>query len=209
MAPDIIETPNLESFKESVLFLLEKAELLSAENAGLKRENIELKRENVELRARLNQNSSRPPSGDGYRKAAKITKTETSKPQGGQRGHKGNTLRQVDSPDETVSCCPGQCVCGHTFMGTEDVFLQSRRQVFDVPQPQLTVTGYQIFECKCPDCGKISQGSSPGHVNSPVQYGSTVKASVVLMNSEYRMPIKKSVSFLKFCTDTQSVNQPL
>jgi transposase len=187
IAPNIIETTNLDSFKESVLSLLEKVELLSSENAALKRDNAELK-------ARLNQNSqnsSRPPSGDGYRKAAKITKTKSSKPHGGQRGHKGNTLRQVDNPDQTVSCCPSQCVCGHTFIGTEDMLLRSKRQVFDVPQPQLIVTEYQIFECKCPGCGKISQGASPNHINSPVQYGNTVKALAVLMNNEYKMPIRK------------------
>ena len=56
ITPNIIETTNLESLKKLVLFLLEKVEQLSVENA-------ELKRENAELKARLNQNSqnsSRP-----------------------------------------------------------------------------------------------------------------------------------------------------
>lgn len=193
ITPNIIETTNLESLKKLVLFLLEKVEQLSVENA-------ELKRENAELKARLNQNSqnsSRPPSSDGYRKAAKITKSESQKPQGGQTGHKGKTQRQVDNPDQIVSCCPSQCTCGHAFMGEEDMFLQSKRQVFEIPQPQLIVTEYQLFGCKCPDCGKINQGTAPAHVNSLVQYGNMVKSLVVLMNNEYKMPIKKISQFFK------------
>jgi len=186
--PKIIATASVDYLRQLVLLLIEKVEQLSVENA-------ELKVENAELKARLNQNShnsSRPPSSDGYRKVAKINKTETVKPQGGQTGHQGNTQRQVDNPDCIVSCCPNQCTCGHEFVEQDEMVLQSKRQVFEIPQPKLIVTEYQIFGCKCPDCGKISQGVAPNDVNSAVQYGNRAKAFVVLMNNEYKMPIKKT-----------------
>jgi transposase len=176
----IIETADSDYLKEIVFFLLEKVEQLSVENA--------------ELQRRLNQNSqnsSRPPSSDGYRKVAKITKTESIKVQGGQIGHKGNTRHQVDIPDAIVSCCPNKCSCGHEFTTHSEMVLQSKRQVFDIPQPQLFVTEYQILGSQCPKCGKISQGEAPIHVNSAVQYGNMVKAFVVLLNNEYKMPIHK------------------
>jgi transposase len=185
--PHIIAAASPEFLKQLVLSLLEKLECLS-------NEILELKRENAELKARLNQNSqnsSRPPSSDGYRKAAKITKKESDKLAGGQMGHQGNTQRQVDNPDQIVSCLPSQCTCGHEFIENDEKVLQFKRQVFEIPQPKLSVTEYQIFGCKCPHCGKISQGESPVHVHSAVQYGNMVKAFVVLLNNEYKMPIHK------------------
>jgi len=163
-------------------------------------EILELKRENTELKARLKQNSrnsSRPPSSDGYRKISKVSKNESSKAQGGQIGHKGNTQRQLENPDEIVSCCPNRCICGHEFMGSEAKVLQSKRQVFEIPQPKLTVTEYQLFGCKCPECGQITQGKAPAGVTSAVQYGNMVKAFVVLMNNEYKMPIQKIKQLFK------------
>jgi transposase len=178
--PNSISTSNPEFLKQLVLFLLDKVEQLSSENAALK--------------SRLNQNSqnsSRPPSSDGYRKVAKINKQSTSKPQGGQVGHKGHTLRQVSNPDEIFSCCPSQCTCGHEFIGQEGMFLQSKRQVFEIPHPKLHVTEYQIFGNQCPKCGKTNQGEAPNQVNSAVQYGNRVKSFAVLMNNEYKMPFLK------------------
>jgi transposase len=185
-----IETANTETLKQLVLFLLEKVEQQSIELQQL----TALQQENAELRSRLNQNSqnsSRPPSSDGYRKAAKINKEERGKGQGGQLSHKGKTLRQVDNPDEKVSCIPSKCTCGHEFSEGEAMTLQSKRQVFDIPQPKFFVTEYQVFGCKCPQCGKVSQGESPSQVNSAVQYGNMVKSLVVLMNNEYKMPMQK------------------
>ena len=69
--------------------------------------------------------------------------------------------------------------------------LHSKQQVFEIPQPQINVIEYQIFGCKCPQCGKFTRGAAPHHVTSNVQYGNMAKAFVVLMNNEYKMPIKK------------------
>jgi transposase len=204
---NLIEAANPEYLKQLVLFLLEKVEQLSVEvsglkieNAELKVENAELKIENAELKVRLNQNSqnsSRPPSSDGYGKIVKNAKKEATKLRGGQLGHKGNTQHQIDNPDQIVPCCPSRCSCGHEFIGQEELVLHSKRQVFEIPPPRLFVTEYQILGCKCPECGKINQGKTPSYVNSAVQYGNMVKALVVLLNNEYKMPIQKIGEFFK------------
>jgi len=72
-------------------------------------ENAELKTRIVELEARINsnsRNSSKPPSSDGYQKKPAFPRKKKGK-QGGQQGHKGRTLRQVEHPDKIVQHKPG------------------------------------------------------------------------------------------------------
>ena len=204
--PNIFDNVSTE-IKQLFLFLVEKISLqekqyaeLSQKYEILEQENAELKQENAELKARLNQNSSnssRSPSSDGYRKVVKINKTERVKHQGGQTGHKGATLRQVDNPDEIVKCCPTKCSCGHEFSDREAMFFQFKRQVFDIPPPKINVTEYQIFGCQCPKCGSMNKGTTPEDVNSLVQYGNMAKSLVVLLNNEFKIPIEKTKQLFK------------
>lgn len=148
--------------------------------------------ENAELKARLSsnsKNSSRPPSSDGYKKKPAFPKNKNGK-QGGQAGHKGSTLHQVEHPDKIVSCKPNSCICGYDFK-EEDLILSERRQVFDLPKPKLEITEYQIHKAACPACGLMHKGSAPQGVNAPVQYGNGVKAYSVLLNVHFKLPFKK------------------
>ena len=62
-----------------------------------------------DLRSQLSKNSrnsSKPPSSDGYGKPKpKSRRTKSGKSSGGQKGHKGNMLKQVEHPDQVVDCC--------------------------------------------------------------------------------------------------------
>lgn len=184
---------------EELTMRLEKLEkenkILRHENVMLKAANTELKGEVADLRARLesnSHNSNKPPSSDGYKKQPvkpALPKGKGSN-QGGQKGHKGHTLQQVESPDKTVTCIPGICTCGHEFK-KEQLILAEKRQVFDLPQPKLEITEYQIFKACCPACGREQKGVAPEGVNAPAQYGNKVKAFVVLLNVHYKLPFKK------------------
>jgi len=56
---------------------------------------------------KTSKNSNKPPSSDGYRKAAKLPKKKHSK--GGQ---KGNTLKFSKEVDIVLKYELGGCVCG-------------------------------------------------------------------------------------------------
>jgi len=167
-------------------------EVYEQQNKKLRIENQQLKAENEKLKERLNKNSnnsSMPPSSDGYKKKPAFPK-KTKGTKGGQRGHKGNTLRQIDNPDKVVACMPGPCTCGYVFSEQEMVYTE-KRQVFDLPVPRLEVAEYRIHKADCPVCGLTNLAQVPEGVNALVQYGPRVKAEAVLMNVHYKLPFKK------------------
>ena len=185
---------------------IDRLEPLAEENKDLRQENIELKgktsvleaknadlkAEVAKLKAQLNsnsRNSSKPPSSDGYKKKPAFPRKKQGK-QGGQQGHKGRTLQQVEHPDKTVRYKPGPCDCGHVF-SDEELGVAETRQVFDLPQPKLEITAHQLLKGQCPICGKWHKGIAPEWVNAPVQYGKGVKALTTLLNVDYRIPFKK------------------
>lgn len=144
----------------------------------------------VELEARLNQdsrNSSRPPSSDGLKRKPGIPKEP--KGGGGQREHKGKTLRKIAVPDYTVRLTTPVCICGLPLDPGAGSVVQTS-QVFDLPQPKLEVTEYQVVEQVC-SCGRVHRGRLPAGVNASVQYGGGVRALTVLLNNSCQLSFQK------------------
>jgi transposase len=167
-------------------------ETLQALVRQLLAENAALKARIAELEARLetdSHNSHKPPSSDGLRKRPAFPKPRGRK-KGGQSGHRGKTLTMVDQPDTTVTCQPEVCSCGRSLQAVPGTVIE-RRQVFDLPEPKLTVTEYQRLQCQCPECGAMQRGVFPSHVKAPTQYGVGVRAFATLLNTGYLLPFKK------------------
>src|SRR6266700_1598582 len=105
--------------------------------------------------AKDSHNSSLPPSSDRFVRAPKSLRTKSGKKPGGQPGHRGHHLRQVEMPDEIlihpVLCCE-QC---HHDLRTQAADLPERRQVIDLPDIRLWVTEHRVEEKQCPVCSHL------------------------------------------------------
>src|SRR3954465_3346877 len=168
--------------------LAEENARLRAENAALQETIAVLLARVAELERRLDLNSSnsgKPPSSDGLHKRRGEPRTRSLRersgnPPGGQTGHKGETLRQVDAPDYTVEHYPDACpACGSALRGAMSTGYGAR-QVFDLPEPlPLAVTGHRAHTCRCGHSGRLTRADFPDGVTAPVQYGPRIAAVVV------------------------------
>ena len=168
----------------SIVELLER--LVALEKAVAVRDaRIEaLEAENAELRRRLGQtprNSNMPPSAQGLGKPVpRSLRGRSGRRAGGQDGHQGRTLRQVEVPDETVLHEPVACAgCGG---GLDDaaVVAVMRRQVFEIPQVIARVVEHHLVARRC-GCATVTCASAPAGVDAPVQYGPRLSAVVVYL----------------------------
>src|ERR1700746_3958556 len=102
--PDSQREPSRE---ELIALIAAQAAEIAALKAGI-----------AELERRLGLNSSnsgKPPSSDGLKKPPRVTslREPSDKPSGGQKGHKGETLRQVAEPDRIGDHYPpARTACG-------------------------------------------------------------------------------------------------
>lgn len=136
-------------------------------------------------------NSSKPPSSDGLKKEPRMRslREKTGKTSGGQRGHKGETLRQIEMPDTVIDHYPVRCPqCGGTPVLAESAS-HSKRQVMDLPAPQtLTVTEHRAHLCACANCGARCQADFPESVTAPMQYGARITALAVYLRTFHFIP---------------------
>ncbi|TSA37311.1 MAG: hypothetical protein D4R64_05875 [Porphyromonadaceae bacterium] len=123
----------------------------------LTEENRQLKLRVVELEDRLNKNSTnshKPPSTDVFRMPVQNNREKTGKSPGAQKGHKGTTLKMVDTPDLIIEHrLQGFCSCGCNL---EELSVSSvrRNQVIDLVPRLIEVTEHRS-EIKVCRCGKV------------------------------------------------------
>jgi transposase len=154
--------------------------------------NLEKRIEELEGRLKMNsRNSSKPPSSDGLTKPSpKSLRKKSERTSGGQPGHEGKTLEQVQNPDQSHELKLERCPCSGVALGEEQIVGTIKRQVFDLPSPKLEVTEYiaQIYRL---DDGKQIHADFPEGVDNAVQYGFRFQAWLVYLSDYQMIPLRR------------------
>jgi transposase len=188
-----------------------------ASPSELQQENTALRTENVALKARLaaveaesaarkeridelerrlglnSSNSSKPPASDGLKKPTRVARVRSlrersGKKSGGQKGHRGETLRPVENPDVIVNHYPKTCTQCKASVPAEASTAYRSRQVVDIPEPKVVVTEHRAHGCACPKCDAVTWAAFPDDVKAPVQYGARICAFVVYLLNYQLLP---------------------
>ena len=150
--------------------------------------------ENQELKDRLNrieeqlrqnsQNSSKPPSQDGFQKKGFVVQEKSTKKRGGQPGHSGHEMKFYDlsASDIRVEHRPSICRnCGEALTGNDaEPYLH---QILELPQIRPSITEHRLHQLDCQHCGISTRAKLPETVGSS-QYGERLTAAVAILSSE-------------------------
>lgn len=154
-------------------------------------EQLELRVKDLERQLGQNSNnSSKPPSTDGFRKPTNLRTPGGKK--GAPKGHKGHTLKFSECPDEVIEHSLSRCSVCSTSLQKQDSMGYERRQVFDLPEPRMLVTEHRAEKKYCPCCQRIQQAAFPQEVSAPVQYGHSLTAWTVYLVSYQMLPLDRA-----------------
>src|SRR5258706_3704269 len=147
--------------------------------------------------AKDSHNSSLPPSSDRFVRAPKSLRHKSGRKAGGQPGHRGHHLRQVETPDEVlihpVLCCEQ---CQHDLR-THPAEVPERRQVIDLPAKRLWVTEHRVEEKQCPVCSHLTRASFPATVSAPAQYGTGIQTVATYLVEGQSVPYARASQLLQ------------
>jgi len=133
-------------------------------------------------------NSHLPPSSDRWKRQPKSLRPKSGKKPGGQFGHPGNTLMQVETPDQIFMHTPQICPeCQH-HLDDAPVIQVEKRQVVDIPAPRALFLEHRVLTKLCPHCDHLVSASFPQDVVAPIQYGPTFSALVIYLAQYHLVP---------------------
>jgi transposase len=152
-----------------------------------------LRIEELERRlAKDSHNSSLPPSRDHGKRKPLGQRAKSQRPSGGQPGHPGQTLMQVERPDEVIAHRPRCCQHCHWDLQQEAGQVIERRQVQDLPVVRVWVQEHQREVIRCPNCQQLTAGTFPALVKAPVQYGPRMQALAVYLSQYQLLPLQRT-----------------
>jgi transposase len=188
--------------------LLEHNRVLTEQNQQLQNvvasqaeQIVKLEKRVLELERQLGQNSnnsSKPPSSDGFRKANNLRQPGGKK--GAPKGHRGQTLSFSSHPDEIIVHSPVTCQSCHASLANVPAQKFEARQVFDLPVIKWRVTEHRMETTCCPNCKTNNIASFPEGVNAPVQYGATLQAWTSYLSTYQLLPLERISQLLEDLT---------
>lgn len=142
--------------------------------------------------------SRQPPASDGLRKPLpRSLQTSSGRRSGGQRGHKGTTLRARACPDVIHDHHPAHCDrCREDLGGLPAAPTYRSRQVWDLPPP-LWVTEHRVHTVTYPSCHHATVGVWPDTVTAPVAYGPRLTGLVAYLHQVQMLPFPRLTQCLQ------------
>jgi transposase len=161
----------------------------------------ELEAENAELkgaREKNSQNSSKPPSSDGYNqpRKPKSQRGKSEKKAGGQPNHQGSTLKFSDKPDTIKEYQPHQCKCCNKTLSGEPVIQIDQLQQIDIPEVKPFIKEHRIFGAICPNCGTFTAAEIPKGLHGPISYGPNLQSFALYSINAQFLPYDRSAQFI-------------
>lgn len=191
-----------ENRDELIAYFMKQIETINANSAATQasmqstidslNETIHELQETIrELQRQLNQNSqnsSKPPSSDGFKKPKpQSLRQKSGKKQGGQTGHPGTHMVIPHEPDECRKHLPKRCLsCPHLneCLINGNVFTCGEKR-YEVNAVITTkVTEHQSLKVdSCPCSGESLTGEFPEGIRAYVQYGDSVSVLAGLLST--------------------------
>jgi len=142
-------------------------------------------------------NSSKPPSSDGFNKPnPKSLRKPSGKKQGAQEGHKGKRFSITQSPDKTIRHIPSKCIGCSNVGKCISCGITDTRYAVDI-RIDTKVTAHQVLSFKCKkEGGKLLTGRFPANITGTIQYGDNLEALAVALNTVGMMGIKRTHDIL-------------
>ena len=204
-----------ENYQEIISALLEEIRVLKQELAQTRKLLAEKDAVIAELKSRLDknsQNSSKPPSSDGYRKPRPVSNREkTGRKPGAQAGHPGAGLKMPETDRiEDAAHTPEECAGCPFFGSCAKVTPGAVRNEIDA-EINIVLRRHYQESYVCPRRGgAVVSGKFPEGIASGVQYGAGIKALAATLNTEGMMSVQRIHDFLSaalglpVCTGTIS-----
>jgi transposase len=149
-----------------------------------------------ELERQLGQNSnnsSKPPSSDGYQKPnPKSLRGKSGKKSGGQPGHQAHWLMMNDHPDHVITHEVQSCEkCHFDLLGVQSLS-EDKRQVFNmIVKMETTEHRIQTKVCSNPNCKHLNRSAFPEGVDHKTQYGSPTQALFSYLHVQQLLPLNR------------------
>ena len=200
------------TFDETVDFCKNNPEAVATILMKIKQLEKDLIKANAEIKRlkdiidKDSSNSSKPPSTDNkLSKKQKSKKSGLQKKRGGQQGHRGHTLKMVETPDKVVVLEVATCSCGHSLDNIHPSKV-IKRQSFDLPEIKMVVTQFEQHTKVCPCCNSVNTKEFPKHVSATTQYGNNLKSFMAYCNTYQMIPYDRISEMIEDLTSHKLSN---
>jgi len=146
---------------------------------------------------RKSKTSHTPPSQDIGRSNQTSLREKSDKPSGGQKGHKGHTLKMKEVADQVIDHKPVSCTfCGSGLTQSESTIIERRQEVV-IPPIMPQYVEHRVHSKCCCSCGTENTGAFPANLTAPIQYGPSVVALAAYLSIAQYVPYSRICAMFK------------